>query len=78
MGAIDGAVLNGVIASEPQLQKVLHPFLNDFDISWGAKRAAFNATLYQFIAKPSAIFSETFCWITLEKRINSLHSSCLH
>ena len=60
MGAIDGAVLNGVIASEPQLQKVLHPFLNDFDISWGAKRAAFNATLYQFIAKPSAIFSETF------------------
>lgn len=60
MGAIDGAVLNGVIASEPQLQRVLHPFLNDFDISWGAKRAAFNATLYQFIAKPSAIFSETF------------------
>ena len=59
MGAIDGAVLNGVIASEPQLQRVLHPFLNDFDISWGAKRAAFNATLYQFIAKPSAIFFGT-------------------
>ena len=51
MGAIDGAVLNGVIASEPQLQKVLHPFLNDFDISWGAKRAAFNATLYQCYSK---------------------------
>ena len=60
MGAIDSAVLNGVIESQPQLESILYPFLNDFDISWGAKRTAFNATLYQFIARPSEIFSETF------------------
>lgn len=37
MGAIDKEILNGVIASQPQLENILHPFLNDFDISWGAK-----------------------------------------
>lgn len=60
MGAIDSAVFNGIIVSQPQLQKVLQPFLNDFDISWGAKRTAFNTTLYQFITKPSKMFAETF------------------
>lgn len=60
MGAIDKAVSNGIIASQPQLQNILHPFLNDFDINWGAQRTAFNATLYQFIVKPSETFAETF------------------
>ena len=60
MGVIDYAVLNGIIASHPQLKNVLYPFLNDFDISWGAKSTAFNSTLYQFIVKPSEPFAETF------------------
>lgn len=60
MGAIDKAVLNGIIRDQPELENILRPFLTDFDISWGAKRSAFNTTLYQFIAKPSQIFAETF------------------
>ena len=60
MGSIDPAVLNGIVKDEPQLERLLRPFLVDFDISWGAKHSSRNTILYQFIAKPSQIFSETF------------------
>ena len=60
MGSIDPAVLNGIVKDEPQLERLLRPFLVDFDISWGAKHSSCNTILYQFIAKPSQIFSETF------------------
>lgn len=60
MGSIDNAVQYGIIADQPALERMLRPFLPDFDINWGAKRTAFNTTLYQFIVKPSEVFAETF------------------
>ena len=60
MGKIDNAVQCGILKKKPELNHILVPFLNDFDISWGAERVAFNTTLDVFIIKPSNIFAEQF------------------
>lgn len=60
MGKIDNAVQYGILKKKPELTRILAPFLNDFDISWGAERVAFNTTLDVFIIKPSGNFAEQF------------------
>lgn len=60
MGKIDNAVQSGILKKKPELKYILTPFLNDFDISWGKERVAFNTALDVFIIKPSNIFAEQF------------------
>lgn len=60
MGIIDYGVSNGILKNEPNLMSMLKPFLSDFDVTWGARRTAYNTSFYEFIIKPSDIFSEIF------------------
>lgn len=60
MGKISDSVKNGVLKDNRSIEKILHAFLGDFDISWGAKKVAYNTSMYVFIIKPSETFAETF------------------
>lgn len=60
MGMIDRAVQNGILKKKPDLERILSPFLAEFDVNWGAERVAYNTVLFTFFIKPSSTFSETF------------------
>jgi len=48
------------LASFPEEEPLLHPFLDGFDVTWGRRRTAKNTTLSVYFLRPERFMEETF------------------
>jgi hypothetical protein len=60
MGYIHEDVKSIHLASHPQEEAVLKPFLNGFEVTWGRRRNAYNSSLSVYFLKPEAFMAEMF------------------
>ncbi|WP_139831325.1 MULTISPECIES: ATP-binding protein [unclassified Pseudomonas] len=60
MGQIKNDVLTGLLARRPKDRTLLIPFLNGFDVTWGASHRSFGTDIAVYFLLPEAFISQTF------------------
>ncbi|MFM0598272.1 hypothetical protein [Paraburkholderia dilworthii] len=60
MGYIKNDVENGILVKRPADRALLAPFLNGFEVTWGANRRAFGADIAVYFLRPEPFISQGF------------------
>lgn len=60
MGQIKSDVLTGLLARRPRDKALLTPFLNGFDVTWGANHRSFGTDIAVYFLLPELHVSQTF------------------
>ncbi|HCF7249978.1 TPA: ATP-binding protein [Pseudomonas aeruginosa] len=60
MGQIKSDVLSGVLARRPADRALLTPFLNGFDVTWGASHRSFGTDVTVYFLLPESFISQGF------------------
>lgn len=60
MGNIKNDVESGILAKRPADRALLAPFLNGFEVTWGANRRAFGTNIAVYFLRPEPFISQGF------------------